>query len=83
MDGERYHWRNGEDVVFDETYIHYAENRTSRARLILCCDIGRPVRTPLVRAYPWFVCCRVMKAAETENVPGEPVGALNRLFGDV
>lgn len=83
VDGERYHWRDGEDVVFDETYIHYAENRTSQTRLILFCDIERPVRNRLVRAYNQFMCRRVMKAAETENLPGEPVGVLNRLFGYV
>lgn len=81
VDGERYHWRDGEDVVFDETYIHYAENRTSQTRPILFCDIARPVRTRLVRAYTQVMCRRVMKAAETENLPGEPVGVLNRLFG--
>ncbi len=25
VDGERYSWRDGEGVLFDETYIHYAE----------------------------------------------------------
>jgi beta-hydroxylase len=27
VDGQRYSWRDGESVVFDETYIHYAENK--------------------------------------------------------
>ena len=28
VDGESYYWRDGEAVMFDETYIHYAENQT-------------------------------------------------------
>ncbi len=43
VDGERYSWRDGEDVVFDETYIHYAENHSGQSRLILFCDIERPM----------------------------------------
>ncbi len=39
VDGERYHWRDGEAVVFDETFIHYAENATEHNRIILFCDI--------------------------------------------
>ncbi len=28
VDGERYSWRDGEAVMFDETFIHWAENKT-------------------------------------------------------
>lgn len=83
VDGERYHWRDGEDVVFDETYIHTAENKTNQTRLILFCDIERPVRTRIVRAFNHFMCSRVMKAAATQNVEGERVGVINKLFGYV
>lgn len=82
VDGERYHWRDGEDIVFDETYIHTAENRTDRTRLILFCDLERPLRTRLMRAWN-RVLCRLMRAAATENVPGDRVGVFNRLFGYV
>ena len=43
VDGEPYHWRDGEAVIFDETFIHIAENRSDAARLILFCDIERPL----------------------------------------
>ena len=29
VDGENYSWRDGEGVIFDETYIHYAANTTN------------------------------------------------------
>ena len=44
VDGERYSWRDGEAVLFDETYLHYAENATKHQRIILFCDIERPMR---------------------------------------
>ena len=44
VDGQRYSWRDGEEVVFDETYLHWAENKTDKDRIILFCDIERPIR---------------------------------------
>ncbi|SUI84870.1 Aspartyl/Asparaginyl beta-hydroxylase [Serratia quinivorans] len=44
VDGERYSWRDGEGVMFDETYLHFAENQSGQNRLILFCDIERPMR---------------------------------------
>src|SRR5262249_26018761 len=44
VDGVPYHWRDGEAVLFDETYIHRAENRTDQDRIILFCDVERPLR---------------------------------------
>ena len=79
VDGERYYWRDGEDVVFDETFIHTAENKTDVKRLILFCDVERPVYTPLIRAYN-RLCRGVMKASATQNVPGEYVGGVNKVF---
>jgi beta-hydroxylase len=38
VDGQSYAWKDGEDVIFDETYIHYAENKTDIDRIILFCD---------------------------------------------
>ena len=43
VDGQRHSWRDGQDCMFDETYLHYAENNTDQTRLILFCDVERPV----------------------------------------
>jgi beta-hydroxylase len=80
VDGERYHWKDGEAVMFDETYIHEAANRTDVTRVILFCDIERPLSNPLVRAINRNLGRRMIKAAATQNVPGEHVGVLNRIF---
>jgi len=80
VDGQRYHWRDGEAIVFDETFIHYAENTTDQRRVILFCDIERPLRWwPLIALNRWFARV-VMKTSATQNVDGEPVGALNHVF---
>jgi len=80
VDGERYHWRDGEAIVFDETFIHYAENATEQRRVILFCDIERPLRwAPPAALNRWFARI-VMQASATQNIDGEPVGALNRAF---
>jgi aspartyl/asparaginyl beta-hydroxylase (cupin superfamily) len=50
VDGESYHWRDGEGVIFDETLVHSAENLSDQTRLILLCDIERPKPTP------WYAC---------------------------
>lgn len=80
VDGQRYHWRDGEAVMFDETYIHHAENTSEQPRVILFCDVERPVHTPIVRALNRLFAGIVMRAAATQNTEGEPVGALNRFF---
>ena len=81
VDGQRYHWRDGEAVVFDETFIHHAENTTQHERIVLFCDVERPLRfAPVAALNRWFGGV-VMKAAATRNEPGEKVGAVNRFFG--
>jgi beta-hydroxylase len=83
VDGQRYHWKDGEAIVFDETFIHFAENTTDQQRVILFCDVERPLRwRPMTAFNRWFARV-VMTASETQNVEGERVGALNRLFPHV
>jgi beta-hydroxylase len=83
VDGERYVWHDGEDVVFDETYIHRAENRTTQDRLILFCDIERPLRTPVMRALNRFIANYVLRVTASRNVATEQVGLVNRVSGEV
>jgi beta-hydroxylase len=80
IDGTSYAWRDGEAVLFDATYIHRAENRTEEPRIILFCDVERPLRTRVATAVNRFAIRRVMPATATANVPGEPVGVANRIF---
>jgi beta-hydroxylase len=83
IDGVPYHWRDGEAVLFDETYIHRAENRTDTPRIILFCDVERPLRTRTATAVNRFVIARLMGATATANLEGERIGVLNRVFEQV
>jgi len=83
VDGEMYHWKDGEAVMFDETFIHRAENQTDTQRLILFCDVERPLSNPVARAINRFIGRPFVRAAATQNVEGEKVGVLNKIFGYV
>jgi beta-hydroxylase len=80
VDGEPYAWRDGEPVMFDETFIHTAENRSDVARLILFCDVERPLRLRVMRGMNHVVEMTLIRASRTENMPGDGVGLLNHLF---
>ena len=75
-----YTWRDGEDLLFDETYIHTAENLTNETRIILFCDVERPLKTRFMTNFNRWVIHHVVKATTTQNVDGEKVGAINKAF---
>ena len=80
VDGVPYSWRDGEDLLFDETYIHTAENMTKETRIILFCDIERPLKTRFVTNMNRWVIHHIVKATTTQNVDGEKVGFVNKAF---
>jgi beta-hydroxylase len=80
VDGKFYSWQDGEDILFDETYIHCAENTTSEDRIILFCDVQRPLNNILARKFNHFFSRTIMKAASSKNLPTEQVGLINKLF---
>src|SRR5581483_2221337 len=41
LDGIDYPWRDGEELLFDQTYLHSAINRTDIVRVILFCDVEK------------------------------------------
>jgi aspartate beta-hydroxylase len=49
VDGEPHHWREGELMMFDDTYQHGAWNHTDQARLIVLMDCWNPHLTPAER----------------------------------
>lgn len=83
VDGEKYSWRDGEAVVFDETFIHHAENESDTPRMILFCDVERPLRWGWARAINRVFKRVAMKAAASQNLESEKIGGLNRLFSVV
>ena len=80
VDGVKCVWRDGEGFVFDETFIHRAENKTDVNRLILFCDVERPMKYGFMAKLNHWVSEHVVKASATQNVEGEKVGAINKAF---
>ena len=80
VDGTKYSWRDGEVVMFDETFIHYAENQTDENRIILFLDIKRPVTFAPIDWINTVFSNGVMSASATKNVEGDKVGILNKAF---
>lgn len=80
VDGQRRSWRDGEVMVFDETYVHEVRNETDKDRLVLFCDVERPVAAPMRPINRLFLKL-VMGSSGTQNEPGEKVGALNTFYG--
>jgi beta-hydroxylase len=81
VDGVECVYHDGEDFLFDETFIHRAENATDQTRIILFCDVERPLRFQFMTTINRWVSNHIIKATATDNVEGERVGAINKVFG--
>lgn len=80
VDNEQYSWRDGQAVVFDETYLHHAHNNTDSRRIILFCDIERPMRYRWAQAINRWFGKVMMTAAASPNEIGDETGSISRLF---
>lgn len=80
VDGTLYSWRDGEGVIFDETYIHYAENTSGQNRLILFCDIERPLKYRWAQKLNYLMGRYLMSAAAAPNDETDDTGGVNRIF---
>jgi beta-hydroxylase len=80
VDGQRYSWRDGEGVIFDETYVHEAYNRTLENRIILFCDIERPLKWGCARNFNhWFGRVFISAASSPNDVGLDQTGLINKL----
>jgi len=68
--------------VFDETYVHWAENTSGQTRVILFADVERPLRTRWMNAINHRVGAFMGKITASPNTEGETekTGFINHLF---
>jgi beta-hydroxylase len=81
VDGEKHSWRDGKAVLFDVTYLHYARNDTDKHRVLLMCDIERPMNwfgSLLNLPYKFF-----MRLSLVPNMEGDKRGFANKVFQSV
>lgn len=81
VDGVDHSWRDGEAVIFDETYLHHAHNETDHDRIILFCDVERPMKYRWAAALNRWFSRTVMAAAASPNDERDRTGGINRAFG--
>lgn len=80
VDGILYYWKDGEDVLFDETYIHSAKNETDMDRIILFCDVERPLRNKVVTQINRLFSKYLVSESATQNLETDRVGVINKIF---
>jgi len=78
VDGRKLSWRDGEVLMFDETYLHYARNDTDFDRLILMCDVTRPLN-PLGTLFNVFYRA-ITRASVVPNTTEDRRGLASRVF---
>lgn len=71
-------WFDGQDFIFDETYPHYVRNDTAGPRLILMCDVDRPVNWLGRLVQPMYRL--IAKATLVPNTPEDTRGVFSALF---
>jgi beta-hydroxylase len=80
VDGQIYAWRDGEDVMFDETYVHWVKNETEKTRVILFCDVERPLSNRLMTRINRWVSGFLGRATAPQNLDDERVGGINQAY---
>ena len=80
VDGKPYSWRDGEGVVFDETFIHWAANETEEDRIILFADLERPMKYRWATALNHAVARTLLAAGASPNEAGDRTGGVNKIF---
>lgn len=46
--GEKHYWHNGQGVMFDDTFLHEANNESDEVRVVLFLDVAR-------KGMPWYL----------------------------
>jgi len=80
VDGQIYAWRDGEDVMFDETYVHWVKNEPPQTRVILFCDVERPLKSRLMTRLNRSISAFLGRATAPQNLEDEHVGGINRAY---
>lgn len=67
VDGKPYSWKDGEGVLFDDTYIHSVKNEEDSPRIVLFLDVERPT----------FGLGRIINSFVCKNIAGRTTGRDN------
>ncbi|MEM7293474.1 MAG: aspartyl/asparaginyl beta-hydroxylase domain-containing protein [Pseudomonadota bacterium] len=79
VDGDTYHWRDGEGVLFDQTYMHSAYNDSDQIRLILMTDVDRPMYFRFVERFYYHFARLFNRTFSIDNVDSQYTGFGNTI----
>ncbi|MCX7620832.1 MAG: aspartyl/asparaginyl beta-hydroxylase domain-containing protein [Acidimicrobiales bacterium] len=65
--GEVHHWREGEPLIFDDTYLHRVRNDTDQHRVVFFIDIERPMPWPWLQRLNRWVLGRMTRSRRIQN----------------
>ena len=66
--------------MFDETYVHWVKNETDKTRVILFCDIERPLSNRLITGINRWISRLLGRATAPQNLADERVGGINQAY---
>lgn len=79
VDGIRHVWHDGEGVLFDATFLHEAHNQTDTKRIILFCDVERPLKWRWAQSLNRWIGRYLMSATSSPNTESDQTGIINKL----
>lgn len=79
VNGEDYKWKDGESVIFDETYFHRAYNEDEVPRIILMTDIDRPLHFGLLQRFYYYFGRFFNSLFYIDNIDSSMSGAGNSI----
>jgi beta-hydroxylase len=71
LDGVKYSWRDGEDLLFDQTCLHSIENRTETVRVILFCDVEKTQLRGIIKSFAELINTHVVAKFSGEHEKGK------------
>ena len=71
LDGVEHPWFDGEELLFDQTYLHSAVNQTDNIRVILFCDVEKTQLIPPIKQLASAVNNSVVARAAGANDKGK------------
>ncbi len=80
VNGDDYKWADGESIIFDETFMHYAYNDSDEPRIILMTDIDRPLKFKLLQKFYYRFGRFFNSLFAVDNVDASKTGIGNK-FG--
>ena len=79
VNDEDYKWKDGDSILFDETYLHSAYNDTDTPRIILMTDVDRPLKLKFVQKIYWYFGRFFNRLFMIDNVDPTHTGLGNKL----